>query len=89
MSQFVGVVGAKCREVSYIAQIPMENVLLKFDLCAIVVINTGSEFCGLFHKTCFMLNIRFRSDSKSIHKDVDVEQFHEFLNHSQRIFSEE
>ena len=48
MSQVVTIVGSKCIKPSYTARLFMEFVLLKFSLCAIIVIDIGSEFCGIF-----------------------------------------
>ena len=89
LTQFVVMAPVVKLEASYIARVFMENVLLKFGLCALVVIDEGKEFCGLFRTVCRMLNIKCHVVAKRNHKAVGVERFHRFLNHSQRICAEE
>lgn len=48
ISQFVVVVGSKFIEISYIARLFMEKVLLKFGLYAMIVIDTVNNFRGHF-----------------------------------------
>ena len=59
-----------------------KSILLKFDFYTVIVIDTGSEFRGLFQKLCSILNIRFHPVDKRNHKAVGVERFDKFLNHS-------
>ena len=89
MSQFVVVVGVNCTESSYIARIFMKNVLLKFGLCSMVMVDTTSESCEFFQKMYPLLYIRFYSVVKRNHKAICFEYFHDFLNHSQCIYPEE
>ena len=85
MSQFVVVVETKCTELSYIARFFMENILLKFYLYGMVMIDIGNEFHGIFHKMCSLLSICFYSVAKHNHKAVGIKRFHTFLDNSQRI----
>ena len=89
MTQFVVMTPVKKLECTYVARAFMESVLLRFGLCVLVVIDEGREFCGLFRSMCAKLNIRCHVVAKRNHKAVGVERFHRFLNHSQRICSEE
>ena len=53
-----------------------------------VVIDDGNDFWGIFESMYNSLCIKFHIVSKWNHKPVDVERFHKFLNHSQRISTE-
>ena len=66
----------------------MEHVLLKFELCLMVVIDDSNEFRGTFESICNALYVRFHIVSKRSHKAVGMERFNKCLNHSQRISTE-
>lgn len=89
MTQFVIVQPANRTESSYTARLFIEGVLLKFRLCIRVVIDERSGFCAIFEKMCKLLNIRFHMVSKRNHKAVGIKRFHKFLNHAQKIVTEE
>ena len=72
-----------------LAQMFMEYVLLKFGLCIMVVIDDGNEFRGVFEGMCNAPNIRFHIVANRNHKAVRVERLHKFLNHAQKISTEE
>ena len=54
-----------------------------------VVCDDGNDFRGTFEKMCRALNIKFHVVAKRNHKAVGVERFHKFLNHSEKISTEE
>ena len=89
MSQFVVSVPVKQTSASYLARVFMENVLLKFGICAVIVVDDGSTFRGLFEEMCSLLKIRFHAAAKRNHRSIGVERFHAFLNRGTTIFSEE
>ena len=89
MTQFVVSTPVKCLVAAHIARAFMEGVLLKVGLCVVVVVDEGREFCSLFRDMCRLLNIKCHVVAKRNHKAVGVERYHRFLNHSQRICSEE
>jgi len=89
MSQFVVSVPICGAESSYVARIFMESVLLKFGICAMVVVDEGSEYRRTFEQMCKALKLRFHPVAKRNHKAVGVERFHKFLNHAQTIATEQ
>jgi len=89
MTQFVVITPIKTTESIFLARTLMEHVLLKFDLCVMVVCDAGSEFRGHFQAMCETSNLRFHLVAKRNHKAVGVERFHKFLNHAQKIGTEE
>ena len=66
----------------------MDNVLLKFGICVVLVVDNGNEFMGIFRKMSKSLNIRLHKAAKRNHKAVRVERYHRFLNHSVTIISD-
>ena len=89
MTQFVVSVPIERTDSSYIARMFMECVLLKFGICAMVVVDEGSEYRRTFEQMCKALVIRFHPVAKRNHKAVGVERYHRFLNHSQKIATEQ
>ena len=89
MCQFVISIPIKNMSASYLARLFMEQVLLKFGICAVVVIDDGSTFRGLFEEMCSLLKIRFHAAAKRNHKSIGVEKFHAFLNKGVTIYAEE
>ena len=89
MTEFVICTAISNTEASYLARIFMEHVLLKFGLCLMVVCDDGNDFRGTFERMCKALNIKFHIVAKRNHKAVGVERFHKFLNHAEKISTEE
>ena len=58
----------------------MQDVLLKFGLCLLVVIDDGAPFKAAFTAACESLKIPFDCAAKRNHKSLLVEKFHRFLN---------
>ena len=89
MAQFVVSKPTKNTTASYLARLFMEHVLLKFGFCAIVVVDDGSTFRGLFKEMYSLLKIRFHAAAKRNHKSISVERFHNFLKKGITFYSEE
>jgi len=89
MTQFIVSVPIKRSDSAYIARMFMESVLLKFGICAMVVVDDGSEYRKTFEQMCKALSLRFHAVAKRNHKAVGVERYHKFLNHAQTIVTEQ
>ena len=85
MTQFVVVVGMSHVNSAELARAFMENVLLKFGLCAVVVVDDDTKFMALSEGMCKSLNIQLHRAAKRNHKAIDVERFHKFLNRNVKI----
>ena len=68
-----------------LATIFMEQVVLSFGMCAVVVVDDGSSFKGLFEEMCQLLKITFWALSRGNHKGLSVERYHRYLNKTQTI----
>ena len=60
----------------------MANVLLKFGLRLVVVVDDDSKFMSIFTQMCTLLNIRLHKATTCNYKGIGVERFHCFFNHS-------
>ena len=58
----------------------MQDVLLKFGICLLVVIDGGTPFKAAFTAACESLKIPFDCAAKRNHKSLLIEKFHRFLN---------
>ena len=58
----------------------MENVVLTLGMCAVVVIDDGSPFKGVFKEFCDILGIKYWCLARGNHKGLSVERLHRFLN---------
>ena len=58
----------------------MENVVLTFGMCAVVVIDDGSPFKGVFKEFCDILGMKYWCLARGNHKGLSVERLHRFLN---------
>ena len=63
----------------------MDNVVLTFGICSVVVVDSDSKFMDVFEEMCSKLNIVFWSLSRGNHKGLSVERYHRFLNKTQTI----
>ena len=68
-----------------LAQIYMENVIFNFGTSAIIVVDDGSTFKGVFQEMCKHLKLTYWALSKGNHKGMSVERYHRFLNKTQAI----
>eukprot|EP00978_Attheya_sp_CCMP212_P008208 scaffold19187_cov69-Attheya_sp.AAC.2 len=87
MTQFVVVVPVQQTTTAYLARMFMEHVLMKFGVCAIVVVDEGSTFNPAFVDMCACLKLRCHVCARGNHKAVGVEHFHKFLNRAVTIVS--
>ena len=65
---------------AHMATLFMENVVLTFGMCAVVVIDDGSPFKGVFKELCDILRIQYWVLARKNHKGLSVERFHRFMN---------
>ena len=63
-----------------ISQYVMQDVLMKFGLCHLVIIDDIIPFKSNFTAMCDCLTINYKVIAKRNHKDVSVEHVHRFLN---------
>ena len=89
MTQFVVSIATEFVTASHLARLFMEGVLLKFGLCALIVVDADIKFKGTFAAMAKALNIKIHVAASRNHRTVGVERFHRFLNHSTTIFAEE
>ena len=87
MTQFVMCVVTKTVTASHLAMLFMGNVLLKFCLCALIVVNVDSKLKDTFIQMAESLNIRVHIAASRNHMTVSIERFHKFLNHSTTILA--
>ena len=80
LTQFVVVVPVPGMITSIIAKYFMQEVLLKFGICHLVVMDDGTPFKGAFVLTCDALHLKYACVAMRNHKAVLVEKFHRFLN---------
>ena len=59
--------------------------MLRFGMCAVVVLDDGSPFKGVFKEMCDILHIKYWVLGRSNHKGLSVERFHRFVNKVERI----
>ena len=69
----------------HLAMIFMEQVVLSFGMCAVVVVDDGSSFKSTFEEMCRLLKITFWALSRGNHKGLSVERYHRYLNKTQTI----
>ena len=89
MTRFVISIRTKNNTATYLDRLFMEHVLLKFGFCAVVVVDDGITFRGLFEEMCALLKIKFHAAAKRNHKSISVERFHNFLKKGVTIYAEE
>ena len=89
MTQFVGSTALVQATSLILAKALMDNVLPKFGICIVLVVDDGNEFIGMFIPMAKLLNIWLHKAAKGNKKAVGVERYHRFLNHSVTIISNE
>jgi hypothetical protein len=72
-----------------LARVFIEQVVLTFGTCAVIVVDADSSFRGTFEAMCSILKIRFWALARNNHKGLSVEHYHRFLNKIVTISSEE
>ena len=88
-SQFVVVVLVRDETSTTLADNSMQQVLMKFGLCHLVVLDDGSPSKGSFIAMCKSLRLNYDVLAKRNHKSLTVEHFHRFLNKSVTIAAKE
>jgi hypothetical protein len=68
-----------------LSQLFMSNVVLSFGMCAVIVVDEGSNFKGVFQEMCSILKITCWPLARGNHKGLSVERYHRFLNKTQAI----
>ena len=68
-----------------LAQLFMEQVLLSYGMCSVVVVDADSKFRATVKDMCAKLKIMFWPLARGNHKGLSVERYHRFLNKSQTI----
>ncbi len=72
-----------------LARIFMDEVLLTFGMCSVIVVDADSKFRSAFEDTCKKLRIMFWPLARGNHKGLSVERYHRFLNKTQTIVGHE
>ena len=67
----------------------IEQVLLTFGTCAVIVVDADSSFRGTFEAMCKILKVHFWPLAHNNHKGLPVEHYHRFLNKVVTISAEE
>ena len=80
LTQFVVVVPVPGCTFAIIAKHFVQDVLFKFGLCYLVVIDDGTPFKAAFTAACDLLKIPFECAAKRNHKSLMVEKIHRFRN---------
>ena len=78
MTQFVVSTALSQATSSILAKAFMENVLLKFEICIVLVVDDENEFMGNFFAMAKSLNIRLHKAATRNHKAGGVERYHRF-----------
>ena len=63
----------------------MEEVLLTFDMCEVVVVYDGINFKGIFKEMCEHFKLTSWCISQGNHKGNSAKKYHHFLNKTQTI----
>ena len=88
MSQFVVVVSLTNESSATLAENFFQHVLIKFDVCHLVVIDDGTQFKGAFVVMCTALDLNYDIFAKRNHKGSTVEHFLRYLNKTMAIAME-
>ena len=85
LTQFVVSIITSDTTAASLSQLIMEHVLLKYGMCAVIVVDAASNFKGIFEQMCSILSITFWPLSRGNHHGLSVERYHRFLNKTQTI----
>ena len=78
ITQFVVYVPVPDCTSTIISKFVMQNVMLKFGLCSLVILDVGAPFKRVFTSMCDVLHLQYDIVAKRNHKVVTVERFHRF-----------
>jgi hypothetical protein len=68
-----------------LADLYTSEVMLKYGMSAVIVVDDGSTFKGIFRDMCDILQITLWTLSRGNHKGCSAERFHRFMNKTQAI----
>ena len=89
ITQVVVSIGTEFITASFLERLFMEGVLLKFGLCAVIVVDADGKFKDTFVQMDECLKIKVYVAASRNHRTVGVERFHKCLNHTKTIYAEE
>ena len=69
----------------HLSQLFMTDVILNFGMCAVIVVDAGSNFRGIFEEMSKLLDITFWPLARGNHKGNGAERYHRYLNKVQTI----
>lgn len=76
-------------DAALLAKTFMEDMILTFGICAVVVVDSDSKFKSVFKDMCNKLNLMYWPVSRHNHKGVTVEKYHRYLNKCQTIVGQD
>lgn len=85
LTQFIVSSVVKNPDAALLAKTLMEDVILTFGICTVVVVDSDSKFKSIFEDMCTKLNLMYWPVLRHNHKGVTVEKFHRYLNKCQTI----
>ena len=80
LTQFVILIIVKDTKSANFAILFMKQVVLSFDILALVVVDADSKFLLIYKEICAALDIKFWPLSRGNHKGMIVEHYHRLLN---------
>ena len=90
LTQFVISSCVQNPDAAELAKVFMEQVLLNFGMCSVVVVDADSKFWSVFEKMCDKLKIiLWPALARDNHKGPSAEKYHRFLNKTQTIAGQE
>ena len=89
LTQFVVSSIVKNPDAALLAKTFMEDVILTFGICAVVVVDSDSKFKSTFEDMCTKLNLMYWPVARHNHKGVTVEKYHRYLNKCQTIVGQD
>ena len=67
----------------------MEQVVLRFGIVAVIVVDAYTKFLSTFEAMCSILGIHFWPLARCNHKGLSLEKYHRFLNKIQTIVGQD
>ena len=87
MTQFVASMVLSHVNSAELARTFMEELLLTFSICLIVVIDNDVKFKAVFEYMAKSLSIRLHRVGMQYYKVISMERYHNFINHNTKIIS--
>lgn len=76
LSQFIISTPIENQSAEHLARLFMEQVILTFGMCAVIVVEADNSFRGAFEQMCKILKIHFWPLAHNNHKGLSVEHYH-------------